>query len=216
MIRDKSEKKLTDLTVTGFTHETASESPAPGGGSISACIGAFGAALGTMVANLSSHKAGWDHRWEEFSGYAEKGMAVQDDLLGLVEEDTRAFNQVMAALQMPRENDEEKALRHSTLQDATRYAAEVPLKVMKRSFDGFSLVKAMAEIGNPNSVSDAGVGALCLRSAILGAALNVRINVSSLDDKEIASKLLLEAEELQQQAIIQEQEILAIVTEKIK
>ncbi len=216
MIRDKSEKKLTDLSVTGFTHETSSESPAPGGGSISACIGAFGAALATMVANLSSHKAGWDDRWEEFSDYAEKGMALQNDLLNLVEEDTRAFNQVMSALAMPKGSADEKALRHSSIQDATKYAAEVPLKVMKRAFEGFSIVKAMAETGNPNSVSDAGVGALCLRSAVMGAGLNVRINISSLDDKEYASKLSNEADELQKNAIIEEQSILDIVIAKIK
>ncbi|HEX2394240.1 MAG TPA: glutamate formimidoyltransferase [Bacteroidales bacterium] len=211
MLDDDTEKKLTDLSVTDFVNETASESPAPGGGSIAACIGAFGASLATMVANLSSHKAGWDDRWEEFSYNAERGIAIQNDLLNLVEEDTRAFTRVMAAMGMPKETPQDKALRHSAIQDATKYAAEVPLKVMKRSFEGFGVVKAMAEKGNPNSVSDAGVGALCLRSAVLGACLNVKINAAGLEDKEYASRLLREANEIQEKAIKAEKEILDIV-----
>lgn len=216
MINLENVNKLTDMSIVDFSNETASESPAPGGGSISACVGAFGASLATMVANLSSHKAGWDERWEEFSDYAEKGMAIQTGLLNLVEEDTRAFSQVMVALGMPKATAEDKALRHKAIQDATKYAAEVPLKVMKLASDGFELVKAMAEKGNPNSVSDAGVGALCLRTAVIGAYLNVKINVAGLEDKVFAKTLLDEAGIISQNAIDAETEILEIVNKTIK
>lgn len=215
MLEDETEKKLTNMSVTDFTHETASESPAPGGGSISACIGAFGASLATMVANLSSHKAGWDDRWQEFSDYAEKAIGIQNDLLRLVEEDTRAFNMVMNALGMPKETQHDKELRHNAIQDATKYAAEVPLKVMKLSFEGFEVVKLMAEKGNPNSVSDAGVGAVCLRGAVMGAWLNVLINSQGLDDKGFTTAIMQEAVRIKEQAIIAEQEVLDIVNKVI-
>ncbi|MEG1405341.1 MAG: glutamate formimidoyltransferase, partial [Alistipes sp.] len=170
---DSKKKRLIDLTCNGFAEETASESPAPGGGSIAAYMGALGGALGTMVANLSSHKAGWDDRWEEFSTWADKGHAVMDELLHLVDEDTEAFNRIMEVFAMPKSTDEEKAARSAALQAATLYATQVPLRTMQTSFKVFEVVKAMAEIGNPNSVSDAGVGALAARSAVLGACLNV-------------------------------------------
>ncbi|HLO60631.1 MAG TPA: glutamate formimidoyltransferase [Bacteroidales bacterium] len=216
MLADETSKKLTDLTVTDFANETASESPAPGGGSVSATLGALGASLAAMVANLSSHKAGWDERWKEFSDYAEKCMAVQHDLLVMVDEDTRAFDGVMKAIGMPKSTDAEKAERQAMLQDATKYALEVPLKVMRRTLDSFELIKAMAEKGNPNSVSDAGVGALCARSAVLGAGLNVKINAEGLLDKEFVKKVLDEAASIEESAIRQEKEILDIVNRKIR
>ena len=215
MVAPKGGKNLVDMTCTAFAEETASESPAPGGGSISAYMGALGAALGTMVANLSSHKAGWDERWEEFSDYAERGQAIMAELLHLVDEDTEAFNRIMAVFAMPKSTDEEKAARSAALQEATLYATQVPLKTMKASLKVFEIVKAMAEIGNPNSVSDAGVGALAARSAVLGAQLNVKINAAGLKNREVADILVAEAEAIAAEAIKLEAETLAIVNEKI-
>src|SRR5699024_10537849 len=182
----KGARKLVDLTCDGFAEETASESPAPGGGSISAYMGALAAALGTMVANLSSHKAGWDARWEEFSEWADKGQALMSELLMLVDEDTEAFNRIMDVFAMPKGTDAEKAARAKALQEATLYATQVPLRTMKASVKVFDIVKAMADQGNPNSVSDAGVGALMARSAVLGAMLNVKINAAGLKDRSVA------------------------------
>ena len=215
MLEEKGTKHLVDMTCTEFALETASESPAPGGGSISAYMGALAAALGTMVANLSSHKAGWDERWEEFSDYAERGQELVSRLLALVDEDTEAFNRIMAVFAMPKTTAEEKAARSAALQSATLYATEVPLKTMKASFECFEIVKAMAEIGNPNSVSDAGVGALAARSAVLGAELNVKINAAGLKDREVAERLISEAAEIAQKAVALEAEILQIVNQKI-
>ena len=215
MIADKSSKRLIDLTTKGFAEETASESPAPGGGSISAYMGALGAALGTMVANLSSHKAGWDEKWEHFSDYAEEGQALMAELLHLVDEDTEAFNRIMAVFAMPKTTDEEKAARSAALQEATLYATEVPLRTMKAAARVFPLVKAMAEEGNPNSVSDAGVGALAARSAVLGARLNVRINAAGLKDRAKANELTAEADRIAKEAVKAEQEVLTIVEQKI-
>lgn len=215
MIADKSSKRLIDLTTKGFAEETASESPAPGGGSISAYMGALGAALGTMVANLSSHKAGWDEKWEHFSDYAEEGQALMAELLHLVDEDTEAFNRIMAVFAMPKTTDEEKAARSAALQEATLYATEVPLRTMKAAARVFPLVKAMAEEGNPNSVSDAGVGALAARSAVLGARLNVRINAAGLKDRAKADELTAEADRIAEEAVKAEQEVLTIVEQKI-
>jgi glutamate formiminotransferase/formiminotetrahydrofolate cyclodeaminase len=215
MLEEQSGKRLIDMTCKGFAEETASESPAPGGGSISAYMGALGAALGTMVANLSSHKAGWDDRWEEFSAWAEKGQALMAELLHLVDEDTEAFNRIMAVFAMPKTTDEEKAARSAALQVATLYATEVPLRTMKAAERVFEIVKAMAEQGNPNSVSDAGVGALAARSAVLGARLNVRINAAGLKDKAKAAELVGEADEIAARVVAMEQEVLKIVEEKI-
>lgn len=189
-IGKKDEKKLKELSIEGFMNETASESPAPGGGSVSACIGAFGVALGTMVANLSSHKRGWDNRWEEFSRWAEKGKEIQEELLRLVDEDTRAFNGIMMAFSLPKSTSEEKAVRELTIANATKYAIQIPLQTMETAFRGFDVVKAMVETGNPNSISDAGTGALAIRSAILGAWLNVKINAAALGDKEYVKDIL--------------------------
>ena len=215
MLADKSSKALVDMTCTEFALETASESPAPGGGSISAYMGALAAALGTMVANLSSHKAGWDDRWEEFSDYAERGQELVSRLLALVDEDTEAFNRIMAVFAMPKTTAEEKAARSAALQSATLYATEVPLKTMKAAYECFEIVKAMAEIGNPNSVSDAGVGALAARSAVLGAELNVKINAAGLKDREAAEHLISQAAEIARKSIALEAEILEIVNQKI-
>ncbi len=208
-------RRLVDMTCTGFAEETASESPAPGGGSISAYMGALGAALGTMVANLSAHKAGWDERWEFFSDWADKGHAVMTELLHLVDEDTEAFNRIMAVFAMPKSTDEEKAARSAALQEATLYATEVPLRTMKAAFAAFDIVRAMAEEGNPNSVSDAGVGALAARSAVMGACLNVKINAAGLKDRAKAEELIAEAERIVADAQKAETEILSIVESKI-
>lgn len=208
-------KKLVDLTCIEFADETASESPAPGGGSISAYLGALGASLAAMVANLSSHKAGWDERWEEFSDWAVKGQAIKNDLLALVDEDTNAFNKVMDAFGLPKTTDEEKAARLNAIQEATKYATEVPFKTMQRAFDAFEVIKAMAEDGNPNSVTDAGVGALCARSAVIGAFLNVKINAAGLKDKDFAEEILRQGAEIERNAINLEAEIMEIVNRKI-
>lgn len=212
---DNTGKKLVDLTVKGFAHETSRESPAPGGGTIAAYMGALGAALGGMVANLSSHKPGWDERWNEFSQWADKGQALMGELLHLVDEDTEAFNRIMAAFGLPKKTDEDKATRTAAIQAATLYASQVPLHTMQESFKVFELCKAMAEIGNPNSVSDAGVGALAARAAVLGAGMNVKINAGSLTDREMAGKLIAEANELIEKANAAEAEITAIVNAKL-
>ena len=213
LIEDPAEtaarERLVRMTCKDFAYETASESPAPGGGSIAA-------ALGTMVANLSSHKAGWDARWKEFSDWADKGQAVMNRLLALVDEDTAAFDRIMAAIGMPKGSEEEKAARAAALEAATLYATEVPLKTMKAALEVFPIVKAMAEEGNPASVSDAGVGALAARSAVLGAQLNVRINAAGLADREAAERLCAEAAEIAAQAIAAEAEVLEIVNKGIR
>jgi len=215
LLRDTNESKLVRMTLADFADETASESPAPGGGSISAYMGALGAALGTMVANLSSHKRGWDERWKEFSGWAEKGQAQVRTLLQLVDEDTRAFNRIMTAFGLPKGSDAEKAERTRAIQDATKYATEVPFRVMQAAFDSMELLKAMAEHGNPNSVSDAGVGALAARSAVMGAYLNVRINAAGLSDKEFAADIVAKGAAVEKKAQTMEAEILAIVHQKL-
>ena len=211
----KGVKRLVDMTCAAFAEETASESPAPGGGSISAYMGALAAALGTMVANLSSHKAGWDERWEFFSDWAENGMAVMNELLALVDEDTAAFNKIMDVFGMPKGTPEEKEARAAAMQVATLYATEVPLRTMKAAYKAFDVVRAMATEGNPNSVSDAGVGALAARSAVMGACLNVKINAAGLKDREVAERFINEANEIQALAQQAEKEILEIVESKI-
>ncbi len=208
-------ERLVRMSLKGFATETASESPAPGGGSISAYMGALGAALGTMVANLSAHKRGWDDRWKEFSDWAEKGQAVMDELVALVDEDTAAFDRIMAAFGLPKGTDEEKAARAEAIEKATLYATQVPLRTMKASYKAFEVIRAMAQTGNPNSVSDAGVGALAARSAVLGAQLNVKINAASLADKAKAAELTAEAAEIAAKAVTEEKEILDIVNSKI-
>jgi len=207
--------ELIQMSFEEFIEETASESPAPGGGSVAAAVGAFGAALATMVANLSAHKRGWDDRWEEFSNWAEKGKDYYAELLRLIDEDTAAFNAVMAAYGLPQTSDAEKNTRKQAIQAATKRAIEVPLKVMETALASMEVIKAMADTGNPNSVSDAGVAALCARTAVLGAFLNVKINTGNLDDKGFASNVLSRAEKLKSDAVAKEHAILESVAGKM-
>lgn len=215
LLEDDKKRKLVDLTVDEFADETSRESPAPGGGTISAYMGALGAALGIMVANLSSHKPGWDERCGEFSEWADKGQRLMAELLHLVDEDTEAFHAIMNAFGLPKTTPEEKAIRSKAIQDATLYAAQVPLRTMKVSYQVFEVCKAMVEMGNPNSVSDTGVGALAARGAVLGAGLNVKINAKSLTDRETAERLIGEADTLITKAKEIETEIWNIVESKI-
>ena len=210
-----AKERLVRMTLKGFADETASESPAPGGGSISAYMGALGAALGTMVANLSAHKRGWDDRWKEFSDWAEKGQAIMKELVDLVDEDTAAFDKIMAAFGLPKGTEEEKAARAAAIEEATLYASQVPLRTMKASYKVFEVAEAMASEGNPNSVSDAGVGALAARSAVLGACLNVKINAVGLMDRKKAKEMIDEAEAIAAKALAREKKILDIVNGKI-
>lgn len=207
--------RLVDLTALSLADLTASEAPAPGGGSISAYMGALAAALGTMVANLSAHKAGWDDRWKEFSDMADSGRRIQDELIALVDEDTAAFNSIMAALSMPKGTDEERAARDEALEQATLYATEVPLRTAKAAFSTFDLLTAVAEQGNPNSVSDAGVGALAAEAAVAGAVLNVRINAAGLKNRLLADGLTAEARHYAELAASRRKIILDIVNKKI-
>lgn len=213
--KDNNSSKLMDMTCAAFANETASESPAPGGGSISAYMGALGAALGTMVANLSSHKPGWDDRWEEFSKHAVVGQKIKDELLWLVDEDTQSFNKIMNAFGLPKGTDEEKAIRRQAIEEATKYATEIPFKTVQRSFDVFALCEAMVETGNPNSVTDAGVGALCAKAAVTGAYFNVRINAATLQDKEFAADIVKKAYEYVEKAAALEAKIVKRVEEII-
>jgi len=205
---DAGHKKLIDFTVAGFAHETASESPAPGGGSVSAYLGALGASLATMVANLSSHKRGWDDRWKFFSDWAEKGQKLKDQLLFMVDEDTNAFNRIMDAFGLPKKSEADKQTRKEAIEAASKYAIEVPLKVMELSLSSMELIEAMAEMGNPNSVSDAGVGAICARAAVNGAFLNVKINAAGIDDRSFADQMVQKGARVMQQATEAERRIL--------
>lgn len=214
MLENTSEQ-LVDMNLVDFANETSSESPAPGGGSISAYCGAMGAALGTMVANLSAHKRGWDERWEEFSDWAEKGIAYQNELLRLVDDDTNAFNKIMEAFRLPKDSDEEKALRQKAIQDATKFAILTPFKVMETAYDSMQVMKAMAEIGNPNSVTDAAVGALCARTAVRGAFLNVKINCGDCEDQQFVSDILEKGQALVDKATALENDIMKVTEGKI-
>jgi len=215
MIDSGTNQPLVNMTLNNFANETASESPAPGGGSISAYCGAMGVALGTMVANLSAHKRGWDDRWEEFSNWAEKGMNYQKKLIDLVDEDTNAFNKIMEAYRMPKNNKEEEKNRNIAIQEATKHAILTPFNVMELSYKSMEVMKAMSDIGNPNSVTDAGVGALCARTAVLGAFLNVKINCGDCDDKQFVNDILKKGEELIKKTCSLEEEILRITNSKI-
>jgi glutamate formiminotransferase/formiminotetrahydrofolate cyclodeaminase len=206
---------LTGKTVSDFVYETSSESPAPGGGSVSALCGSLGTALGTMVANLSAHKRGWDDRWAYFSEIAEKGMSIQKQLLFLVEEDTRAFNVIMDAFKLPADTAEQKAQRKAAIQEATRYAAEVPLSVMKTAYEGFAVLEAMAREGMDSSISDVGVGVLCIRTCIHGAWLNVKINAKSLTDESVKDTLLQQGTDLISMTETKAGELLSVVETKI-
>ncbi|MCK4880920.1 MAG: glutamate formimidoyltransferase [Bacteroidales bacterium] len=207
-------KGLVDMTLAAFMEETASESPTPGGGSVSAYMGAVGAALATMVANLSSHKRGWDDRWEEFSEWAERGKAIQERLLQLVDEDTRAFNDIMAAFGLPKKSAGEQETRKAAIEAATLHAIEVPFDVMNMAYAGFEVAGAMAETGNPNSVSDAGVGALALHACIEGAWLNVKINAIDLNEHPEVVRMLQEGEELRHRASSRKSAVIDLVNQK--
>ncbi|RMF00838.1 MAG: glutamate formimidoyltransferase, partial [Bacteroidetes bacterium] len=214
-LRDQTEKPLVRMDLQDFANQTASESPAPGGGSVAAYVGTLGASLGTMVANLSSHKRGWDDRWEYYSNWAEKGQELKAQLLALVDEDTRAFEAIMAAMRLPKGSETEKASRSAAIQSATKAAMLIPFRVMEVSSAVFPLCRAMASEGLPASVSDAGVGALCARAAIHGAYLNVQINASGLQDETFKQDLLKRGLQLTQAADQAEQEIMELVREKI-
>lgn len=216
LLNDQNPGSLISLSLEKFINETASEKPAPGGGSVSAYMGALGAALGTMVANLSAHKRGWDHRWEEFSQWAEKGKLYHDTLLKMVDEDARAFNSIMEAYALPKITDEDKTVRKQAIEQATRQAIEVPLKVMELCLASMDVMKAMAEIGNPNSVTDAGVGAIAARAGVQGAFLNVKINAKSCDDALYIHTIIAKAKQIEVAAIKMENEILGIVESKIR
>ncbi|MDX9946762.1 MAG: glutamate formimidoyltransferase [Bacteroidales bacterium] len=213
---NEDEGKLRSMTLTGFMNEAASESVAPGGGSVSAYVGSLGIALGTMVANISGHKRGWDHRWKEFSEWAEKGKEIQNRLLRFVDEDTEAFNMILEAIGLPKKTDEEIKARKAAIAAATRHATLVPFRVMETALPGFSLIREMVQKGNPNSVTDAAVGALALRSCIKGAYLNVRINSVGLDDKEFVNDIISRGKAIEDQAISEEESILALTDRIIR
>ena len=215
ILEDKLSSRLVNMSLNDFADETASESPAPGGGSISAYVGVLGISLGTMVANLSSHKKGWDAQWKYFGDWALKGQELKKEMLRLVDEDTLAFNKIMLAFGLPKGSDEEKKIRTASIQDATKYAILTPFKVMQLAYQSMELMKEMAEKGNPNSVTDAAVGALCARTAVIGAFMNVRINASGLIDKEFIEQIMNDGEQIQDKAIKLEQEIIAITNLKI-
>lgn len=215
LLKDAKDSALINTTLTDFADETASESPAPGGGSISAYVGALGISLATMVANLSSHKKGWDDRWKEFSNWADKGQQYKNELMQLVDADTKAFNQIMAAMSLSKSTDEDKQIRKQAIQEATKFAIEVPFKVMQLAYESMHVIKEMAATGTPNSVSDAGVGALCARSAVMGAFMNVRINAAGYDDKTFVDDIIAKGKDIESKAIALETEILKVVNEKI-
>jgi glutamate formiminotransferase/formiminotetrahydrofolate cyclodeaminase len=215
LLKDKAASKLASMSLIDFANETASESAAPGGGSISAYMGALGASLAAMVANLSSHKKGWDSRWKEFNDWAEKGQQYKDELIKLVDEDTAAFNKVMEAFGMPKSTSDEKTARAQAIQDATKYAIEIPFKVMQAAYGSMAVIKAMAETGNPNSISDAGVAALCARSAVIGAFMNVKINAQEYKEQDFIKAIINEATELARKAIELETEIIGLINSKV-
>ncbi len=215
LLKDKSTTNLISMSLSDFADETASESPAPGGGSIAAYVGTLGASLAAMVANLSAHKKDWEEHWEEFSNHAEKAQNYKTALLNLVDEDTKAFNKIMNAFSLPKSTAEEKSFRKKAIQEATKSAIEIPFRVMKASYESMTVIKAMAETGNPNSVSDAGVAALCARSAVVGAFMNVRINARELDDKNYVEDIITKGKEIEKNSIALESEILKIVNDKI-
>lgn len=215
MLEDSSTHKLIDFNLADFADETAGESMAPGGGSISAYVGTLGVALGTMVANLSGHKAGWDDRWEEFSDWAKKGQAYKDTLLHLVDEDTNAFNKIIDGFRMPKDTEEEKTLRAEAIEEATKYATEVPFKVMQTAFNSMEVAQAMLKDGMQTSLSDSAVGILCAKTAVAGAYFNVKINAKDIKDRAFAEKLLKEGEDIYQKTIAIEQQVIDLVNSKM-
>lgn len=214
-LRATESRPLLGMDLQSFANETASESVAPGGGSVSAYVGALGVSLGTMVANISAHKRGWDERWEEFSEWADRGQQLKDALLRLVDEDTQAFNAILTAFRLPKGSEEEKKARRAAVQAATRRAIEVPFRVMELAFESFAVIKAMVEAGNPNSITDAGVGALCARAALRGAFLNVQVNTADLEDKAFVAEVVGKGEEMVRRASEMEAAVLAVVAERL-
>ena len=212
---DEKNRDLSKKTIIEFANITSSESPAPGGGSISAYCGALGVSLAVMVANLSAHKRGWDDKWEYYSKYGEKGMLLQSQLLDLVDEDTDAFNSIMNAFSLPKDTDEEKKIRNNQIQIATKNAIEVPFRIMKICFDSLEIIEEMVQNGNPNSITDVGVAMHCAKAAINGAYLNVRINCNDLNDKNFVKNILSEGLSILDQASLKEKKILKIVDEKL-
>lgn len=212
---DSSNQRLVDLTVSNFAEETAGESMAPGGGSIAAYVGALGVSLGTMVANLSAHKRGWDERWEEFSQWAVKGQAYKNKLLFLVDEDTNSFNKIIDGFRMPKGTDEEKELRKQAIEDATKYATEIPFQVMETAYNSMEVMQAMLKDGLQNSLSDAGVGILCAKTAVTGAYFNVRINAKDIKDRNFAENIIERAEKIHQLTIEIEKEVIAYIDSKM-
>lgn len=210
-----ADKKLVDFSVKDFAEETASESMAPGGGSIAAYVGTLGVSLGTMVANLSAHKPGWDDKWKYFSDWAEKGQKYKNELLFLVDEDTNAFNKIIDGFRLPKTTEEEKEIRKQAVEEATKYATEIPFKVMETAYNSMEVMLEMAKNGLQNSLSDAGVGALCARTSVIGAYFNVRINAKDIKDKEFATKILADAKEIYNKTIASEQEMMVIIDAKI-
>ena len=211
----KLDKKLVDYTVKGFADETASESMAPGGGSIAAYVGALGVSLGTMVANLSAHKPGWDEQWEFYSKWAEKGQRYKTDLLFLVDEDTNAFNKIIDGFRMPKSTPEEVKIRKEAIENATKYATEIPFKVMETAYNSMEVMMIMAKKGIQNSLSDAGVGALCARTAVVGAYFNVRINAKDIKDRAFAEEILFKAKEIYNKTNSLENEMIQLIDSKI-
>ncbi len=215
VMNSDADKKLIDLTVKGFADETASESMAPGGGSIAAYVGALGVSLGTMVANLSAHKAGWDDTWKFYSDWAQKGQGYKNELLFLVDEDTNAFNKIIDGFRLPKSTKEEKTIKKQAIEDATKYATEIPFRVMETSYNSMEVMMAMAKDGLQNSLSDSGVGALCARTAVIGAYFNVRINAKDIKDRDFADDILAKAKNIYTKTIELEQEMIAIIDSKI-
>ena len=211
----EASKKLVDLSIRDFSEETASESMAPGGGSIAAYVGALGVSLGTMVANLSAHKPGWDEKWMFYSQWAEKGQEYKNQLLFLVDEDTNAFNKIIAGFRLPKSNETEVTIRKEAIENATKYATEIPFKVMETAYNSMEVMHAMTKEGLQNSLSDAGVGALCARTAVIGAYFNVRINAKDIKDRVFADKILKNAKNIFQKAIAKEQEIISFIDSKM-
>jgi glutamate formiminotransferase/formiminotetrahydrofolate cyclodeaminase len=214
-ILSDGKKKLVDFKLDDFADETASESMAPGGGSIAAYVGSLGVSLGTMVANLSAHKAGWDEKWEMYSKWAEKGQAYKNKLLYLVDEDTNAFNKIIEGFRLPKSSDKEKEARKTAIEEATKYATEIPFQVMETAYNSMEVMQAMIKDGLPSSLSDAGVGALCARTAVIGAYFNVRINAKDIKDRKFAETVLKKAENIYQSTIKVEREIIAYIDSKM-
>lgn len=215
VMNSNAEKKLIDFTIKDFAEETASESMAPGGGSIAAYVGTLGVSLGTMVANLSAHKPGWDDQWEYFSNWAEKGQKYKNDLLFLVDEDTNAFNKIIDGFRLPKSNQEEIIIRKKAIEDATKYATEIPFKVMETAYNSIEVMLEMMKNGLQNSLSDGGVGVLCARTAVTGAYFNVRINAKDIKDRSFADKILSNAKDIYEKTIVLEKEMMAIIDTKI-